>query len=201
MSEASTLFQSELKTKQQAIDSLHTSLRTTSIQLGESRREFEALQEKLKAQQIARQKVSNLTRAYDEEEYRLRHYQPSDNPVDLSTAGAWEAELDGAMEAASAAGSGFANGAALPPPGSLQARVNAIRARSNDTRRAVSELKAQSRDVELKYRHLVSLCTRCPENEVDALLEGLTRAVESERGDLEIGRVRRFLGGVEGIVH
>ena len=73
MSEASTLFQSELKTKQQSIDSLHASLRTTSIQLGESRREFEALQEKLKAQQIARQKVSNLTRAFDEEDYRLQH--------------------------------------------------------------------------------------------------------------------------------
>ena len=201
MSEASTLFQSELKTKQQSIDSLHASLRTTSIQLGESRREFEALQEKLKAQQIARQKVSNLTRAFDEEDYRLQHYQRPDNPVDPNTAGAWEDELAANLDASRGSESEFAKRTSTVPVGVLQARINAIRTRSNDTRRAVAELKAQSRDVELKYRHLVSLCTRCPEGDVDALLEGLTRAVESERGDLEIGRVRRFLGGVEGIVH
>jgi hypothetical protein len=34
---------------------------------------------------------------------------------------------------------------------------------------------------------------------VDTLLDTLTRAVESEKGELEMARVRRFLGGVEGV--
>ncbi|KAH8879201.1 start control protein cdc10 [Thozetella sp. PMI_491] len=198
LSETSTLFQSELKTKQAALDSLHTALRTTSSQLGDSRREFEALQERLKAQQLARQKVHNLTRAFEEEDFRLRHSQPPNDMVDPTDAGAWETDLATSMDTG-AAGADLSNG--VPPAAVLRSRISALRNRSNDMRRAVSELKAKSKDVELKYRHLVSLCTRCPENDVDALLDGLTRAVESERGDLEIGRVRRFLGGVEGVVH
>ncbi len=201
LSETSTLFQSELKTKQQAIDSLHASLRTASTQLGDSRREYEALLEKMKAQQLARQKVMNLSRAFEEEDYRLRHSQPPNDAVDPDDAGAWEAELNGALDGANGAGSELVNGTALAPVSVLRSRISAVRNRSNDMSRAVSELKAKSRDVELKYRHLVSLSTRCPESEVDALLEGLMRAVESERGDLEISRVRRFLGGVEGAVH
>ena len=31
------------------------------------------------------------------------------------------------------------------------------------------------------------------------LLGGLVRAVQSEKGELEIGRVRKFLGGVDGV--
>jgi regulatory protein SWI6 len=55
--------------------------------------------------------------------------------------------------------------------------------------------------VEIKYRRVVALCTGVPETEVDAVVDGLLKAVESEKDELEIGRVRRFLGGVEGVVH
>lgn len=88
----------------------------------------------------------------------------------------------------------------LPKTKVLRARSNALRAQLAQTRTKVNNLKAQSKERELKYRKLVSLCTRRPEEEVDQLLDTLTRAVESEKGELEIGRVRRFLGGVEGEV-
>jgi hypothetical protein len=45
------------------------------------------------------------------------------------------------------------------------------------------------------------LCTGISEEEVDTVLDSLVRAVESEKGELEVGRVRRFLGGVDTVVH
>ncbi|KAJ4289347.1 transcriptional regulator swi6 [Collariella sp. IMI 366227] len=162
ISESSSLFQNELKKKQESIDALHSSLRTNSAQVGEARRHLEGLQEKLRAQQLARQKVFNLKRAYQQ-----------------------DTTSDGCPERISRRCSGRG--------------CNALRDRSAQTRRAVEALQARSKERELKYRRLVSLCTKRPETEVDTLLETLTRAVESEKGELEIGRVRRFLGGVEGV--
>lgn len=64
---------------------------------------------------------------------------------------------------------------------------------------SVGLLKGRSKEVEVKYRRVVALCTGVPESEVDVVIDGLLRAVESEKGDLEIGRIRRFLGGVDGV--
>ncbi|KAB5576615.1 hypothetical protein GE09DRAFT_992131 [Coniochaeta sp. 2T2.1] len=198
LTETSTLFQSELRTKQQAIDSLHATLRTTSTQVGEARRALEALQEKVREQQLARQKVANLSQACKEEEFHVRQLEQSQGSLDVAAAAAWESELDMAVEAAR---TGNGASVSLPSTAVLRARINAVRMRSNETKRAVSALKGRSRDVELKYKHLVSLCTRTPVAEVDTVLDGLTRAVESEKGDLEIARIRKFLGGVEEVAH
>lgn len=149
-------------------------------------------------QQIARQNVLNLSRACEEENYLVLQLEQAHGRLDAARATAWEKELDTVLETV-ASGSGAP--IALPSSAVLRARINAMRARSNETRRAVGGLKARGRDVELKYRHLVSLCTRRPDSEVDTLLDGLTRAVESEKAELEITRVRRFLGGVEGVAH
>jgi hypothetical protein len=201
LSETSGIFQTELKTKQQSIDSLHSSLRTTSTQIGDARRILSTLQEKVKEQQLARQKVVNLNRACEEENFRVLHLEQSHGPLDAAAA-SWESELETNLDAvASGSVPSSAVASAMPSASVLRARISAIRARSNETRRAVSGLKGRSRDVELKYRHLVSLCTHRPDGEVDTLLDGLTRAVESEKGELEITRVRRFLGGVEGVAH
>ncbi|KAK0622052.1 hypothetical protein B0T17DRAFT_494706 [Bombardia bombarda] len=227
--ESSTLFQTEMKKKQETIDSLHNSLRTTSAQVGECRRTLAALQDKLQAQQLARQKVVNLTRAAQEEEYNLLQLEQRHGRLDVSIANAWEMELDATLDQSnnndnngnlqvqqsqgnngrqSTGGSNQSviNGhnsnqqrqVMLPSTAVLRARINALRERERQTRQAVATLQARSKERELKYRKLVSLCTRRPETEVDALLDTLTRAVESEKGELEIGRVRRFLGGVDG---
>ncbi|KAL2020634.1 hypothetical protein VTK56DRAFT_8124 [Thermocarpiscus australiensis] len=217
--ESSSLFQSELKKKQESIDSLHNSLRTTSAQVGEARRTLETLQEKLKAQQLARQKVLNLSRACEEQEYHLSQLEQRHGRLDVASANAWEMELEAVLAAVAASNSqaGATDSTAAPPVNGdypdfiqeqvsklpsatvLRARIKALCECSNQTRRAVEALRAQSKERELKYRRLVALCTRRPESEVDSLLDTLTRAVESEKGELEIGRVRRFLGGVEGV--
>ncbi|KAK4040690.1 hypothetical protein C8A01DRAFT_15496 [Parachaetomium inaequale] len=213
ITESSSLFQNELKKKQESIDSLHSSLRTTSSQVGEARRTLESLQEKLKAQQLARQKVFNLKRACQEEEYQLLQLEQRHGRLDVDAANAWEMELEMVLDGIAAArtqqpqpaengyypGSAEEQAARLPSAAVLRARLNALRDRSIQTRRAVEALQARSKDRELKYRRLVALCTRRPETEVDTLLDTLTRAVESEKGELEITRVRRFLGGVEGV--
>jgi hypothetical protein len=220
ITESSSLFQTELKKKQESVDTLHSSLRTTSAQVGEARRTLEALQEKLKAQQLARQKVFNLKRACQEEEYQLLQLEQRHGRLDVASANAWEMELEMVLDEISASAgaqqqqqqqqqpteNGFYPGATaeeqvsrLPSATVLRARVNALRSRSVQTQRAVEALRARSKEKELKYRRLVALCTRRPETEVDTLLDTLTRAVESEKGELEMARVRRFLGGVEGV--
>ena len=79
----------------------------------------------------------------------------------------------------------------------LRARIKALRERRDLTRRNVVALRGRSRHTEVKYRRLVSLCASVPEGDVEVVIDNLLRAVESEKGELELSRVRRFLGGVE----
>jgi regulatory protein SWI6 len=196
LNETGSTFQGDMKVKQAALDSLHTSLRTTSTQLSEARRTLDALQATARQQQLARQRVGNLSHAREDEKVRLSQEQSRTGQT-KAVNGAWETELGAVLEAASnneAAG-------LLPSAAVLRARINAVTNRREMTRKMVFALKGRSRDVEIKYRKVVALCTSVPEGEVDAVVEGLLRAVESEKGELELGRVRRFLGGVEGVVH
>lgn len=186
-----------MKAKQVSLDTLHSTLRTTSSQLGDARRTLEHLSATLKKQQLARQKVANLSHAREEEQIRLMKDQSNSSQPNPSTS--WQTELAAMLEAAE--DSPTAGGESLLPPAAvLKARVRALEGRRDMTRKMVHALKGRSRDVEVKYRRVVALCTGVQEAEVDAVVDGLLKAVESEREELEIGRVRRFLGGVEGVV-
>ncbi|WYZ44764.1 hypothetical protein EsH8_VIII_000080 [Colletotrichum jinshuiense] len=196
LNEASSTFQGEVKTKQAVIESLHSTLRTTSAQLGEAKRNLEAMQATLRKQQLARQKVSNLSHAREEEQIRLMQEQKRAGRTDALSS-SWETELSAALETA---GSND-EGGLLPAAAVLKARLNAVSARRDVTRKMAGALKGRSKDVEVKYRRVVAMCTGVPEDQVDAVVDGLLRAVESEKGELEVERVRRFLGGVEGVVH
>jgi hypothetical protein len=189
-----------MKSKQASLDTLHSTLRTTSTQLGEARRSLEHLSATLKKQQLARQKVANLSHAREDEQVRLMQEQSRTSQPNPSSS--WETELSAMLEAADdTSGGGFSGEGLLPSAAVLRARVNAVQGRRDMTRKMVSALKGRSRDVEVKYRRVVALCTGVQEAEVDAVVDGLLKAVESEHEELEIGRVRRFLGGVEGVVH
>ncbi|KAI1413951.1 apses-domain-containing protein [Hypoxylon sp. FL1857] len=194
LNETSTSFHSELKKKQQDVDSLHASLRTTSTQLGDARRQLETLTAAAKSQSLTRQKISNLSRGRTEEQKRMLQLEQSYGRVDPNSS--WEAELTSALESA---GGDAPNATLLPSPAVLRSRIQAFRSRTDAMRKSVGLFKGRSRDVEVKYRRVVSLCTGVAENEVDAVIDGLLRAVESEKGELEIGRIRRFLGGVDGV--
>ncbi|KAH7163439.1 hypothetical protein B0J13DRAFT_431670 [Dactylonectria estremocensis] len=198
LSETGSTFSQEMKTKQASLDSLHSTLRTTSTQLGESRRSLEHLAATLKKQQLARQKVANLSHAREDEQVRLMQEQSRTSQPNPSSS--WETELSAMLEAAEDSAPAGEEGM-LPSAAVLKARIRALEGRREMTRKMVYALKGRSRDVEVKYRRVVALCTGVQEAEVDAVVDGLLKAVESEHDELEIGRVRRFLGGVEGVVH
>ncbi|KAL6808906.1 hypothetical protein GGI42DRAFT_340175 [Trichoderma sp. SZMC 28013] len=201
LNETGATFQQEMKSKQASLDNLHSTLRTTSTQLGEARRSVEQITATLKKQQLARQKVANLTHAREDDQFRIMNEQS--NAAQSNPSSSWETELAAMLEAAEEASTsaGFASEGMLPSATILRARIRAIESRREVTRKMVMALKGRSRDVEVKYRRVVALCTGVPETEVDAVVDGLLKAVESEKDELEIGRVRRFLGGVEGVVH
>lgn len=168
--------------------------------MGEARRITEILQKKYNSQQLNHQKVANLRRASEEEEFKLVQLETRHGRLDVQSVMAWELDLEATIRAAESNPESRPSLAEnLPSAAVLRARFNALRSRTDETRRFVAELKEKSTERELKYRRLVSLCTRRPEAEVDALLDTLTRAVESEIGDVDITRIRRFLGGVEAV--
>ncbi|KAI0508861.1 hypothetical protein F5B22DRAFT_638412 [Xylaria bambusicola] len=194
LNETSNGFQAEVKKKQTDLDSLHATLRSTSTQLHDARRTLESLQAAAKSQSYTRQKVFNLTRGREEEQKRLAKIEQNQGPLDESSL-SWEAGLQSLPELGS-------NGerrddGSIPSATVLRARIQALKNRTELTRTGVASLKSRSKDIEIKYRRLVTLCTGTPENEVDTALDNLVRAVESEKGELDFGRVRRFLGGID----
>ncbi|PFH57490.1 hypothetical protein XA68_15003 [Ophiocordyceps unilateralis] len=199
LSDTGAAFQQEMKSKQASLDALHATLRTASTQLGDARRNVEHLTAAVKKQQLARQRVANLAHAREDEQMRLMNEQSRSSQPNPSSS--WETELSAMLEAAEESSAGFGREAMLPSAAVLRARIRAIEGRRDVTRKMVQALKGRSRDVEVKYRRVVALCTRVKENEVDAVIDNLVKAVESEREELDVGRVRRFLSGVEGVVH
>lgn len=83
----------------------------------------------------------------------------------------------------------------LPRPSALRAHLSAHKASNQELSAQVTVLKGRSSEIESQYRKVVSMCTGVEEGNVDAVLEGLVAAVESERmrGVEEVGRVREFL--------
>ncbi|KAI3319491.1 apses-domain-containing protein [Xylariaceae sp. AK1471] len=198
LNETSNSFQSEVKKKQVDLDSLHASLRSTSTQLSDARRTLEQLQVAAKSQLLTRQKIFNLTRGREEEQKRLAKLEQSQGPLDDSSI-LWEAELQSLPDLGSQ--NEWRDDGSIPSATVLRARIQALRNRTELTRTGVASLKSRSKDNEIKYRKVVALCTGISEEEVDMVLDSLVRAVESEKGELEVGRVRRFLGGVDTVVH
>jgi len=198
LNETTSGFQTELKKKQKDLDALHASLRTTSTEMGESKRTLESLQARLKAQSLGRQKTMNLTRGLEEEQKRLSRLEQ--NLPGLNTGNEWEVKVTSALDEVAKGADANTVSSSLPAAGVLRARVQALKHRNEATKKSVTQLRARSKDIEMKYKQLVALCTSIQESDVDAVVDSLLRAVESEKGDLEIGRVRRFLGGVDGVV-
>ncbi|KAI0400131.1 hypothetical protein F4802DRAFT_610328 [Xylaria palmicola] len=196
LNETSNSFQGEVKKKQTDLDGLHATLRSTSTQLNDARRTLESLQVAARSQLLTRQKIFNLTRGREEEQKRLAKIEQSQGPLDKNSI-AWEMGLQSLPEPG-AQGERQDDGS-IPSATVLRARIQALKNRTELTRTGVASLKSRSKEIEIKYRKVVALCTGISEDEVDTVLDGLVRAVESEKGELEVGRVRRFLGGVDTI--
>lgn len=190
LAETAALAQEELSKKQQTLEELQTALRANSSKLAETRRNVEAVKEKLRQQQINKQQVANLSRELEKLQYTMGHVDNAQASEQSNSAAAWEDELITAITAGKPA-------SALSDAKILRARLKATTEVLSTMKDKVASLQGSSRDIEYKYRRLVSLAANCPEDQVDDLLQSLVRAVQSEKGELEIGRVKKFLGGVD----
>lgn len=190
LSETAAVAQEELSKKQQTLEELQAALRANSSKLAETRRNVEAVKERLRQQQINKQQVANLSRELERLQYSMGHVDNVQASAQSNSAAAWEDELDMALSSGKPA-------SALPDATLLRARLKATNDVLSSMKEKVAGLQGTSRDIEYKYRRLVSLAANCPEEHVDDLLQNLVRAVQSEKGELEIGRVRKFLGGVD----
>jgi hypothetical protein len=146
---------------------------------------------------LTRQKIINLSRGREDELKRLAKLEQSQGPLDDRSI-LWEADLQSLPGLGNQ--SEWRDDGSIPSATVLRARIQALRNRTELTRTGVASLKSRSKDIEIKYRKVVALCTGISEEEVDMILDGLVRAVESEKSELEVGRVRRFLGGVDTVV-
>lgn len=190
LSDASSTFQQEIKAKQTSIDGIHANLRVSSTQLTDARKTLEQLQATVKKQQVSRQIISNLAHARQDNGSN----GGNGNAQAHNDISSWETELSTVLESSVEPDAGF-----LPSSLVLKTRIKALEGRAEATKNMVHALKGRSRDVEVKYRRVIAICTSVPEGEVDAVVDGLLKAAESESDHLDPGRVRRFLGGVEGV--
>ncbi|PQE28775.1 hypothetical protein CJF32_00003980 [Rutstroemia sp. NJR-2017a WRK4] len=190
-------FGKEVEAKQLQIDSIHAKLREASATLGEERRAFEARQERHRQREERALKIANLTRAAEEEALRLSQLQQQLNqPTSELDMSVGDADRDLVVNLPEDGNPAEIN---IPAKEVLQARINAYRANNEHLEREAKELKEKDSGRIKKYKRIISLCTRVDEAEVDKLVGRLARALESERGEVEMGRVRELLGKFEGM--
>jgi hypothetical protein len=190
-----------MQAKQSVIDSIHNQLRESSAQLGEERRRLERLQVRAKQREERKQKIANLRKATVEEQFRISqlHHGQICRETEMRLGDADRAfQLPPNIDPGAALHDPRVAGS-LPPASALQARLNAFVTNNEALESEVRGLKGKSRDLEKKYRRVIGLCTRVEENKIDSVLDNLCRAVDSEHGDVELGRVRDFLQKVEGV--
>jgi len=85
----------------------------------------------------------------------------------------------------------------LSPAHFLEARTLAYRSNNDNLRKEVKELRGRSNALERKLKKVVCLSTGTPEDKLEEMIGGLITALESEQGEVDVGKVRSFLRRVE----
>ncbi|KAF2108894.1 apses transcription factor-like protein [Lophiotrema nucula] len=88
----------------------------------------------------------------------------------------------------------------LPSIQTLRHRLEVYALNNQNLASRNRQLKEKDGQLEQMYRKVVSLCTKVDEDKIDAVLEGLVQALDSDPLDgVEVGRVKEFLRKVEGV--
>jgi len=210
LTETSTSFKSELQQKQSLIDQTHLKLREATSLLADERRRLASLEARATTRNTLRQQVANLRRANaihrDEHARSMNH---GAGPVPELKEDVKVGEADAGLQIDTKL---FPPGtdpnnltpqqlaalAAMPSTVVLQARTEAYKVTNKRLEQQATQLKSQSFELEAQMKRVISLCTGVEEGKVDAMLESLKAAVESERGgEVDVGRLREFLRRVE----
>lgn len=193
----------EMETKQVAIDSIHTQLRDSSKQLGEERRCLEQREARVNERNERKFKIANFRRAEEEERNSLARLQQEQGQMGNGDVSMMIGDADKGymMLPPNIPGAAVVHdhrlAASLPSPTVLRNTTNAYTNNNQSLELGVKGLKSKSRDLEAKYRKLITLCVSVPDSKVDELLGPLITAVDSEQEEVELGRVRDFLQKVE----
>ena len=221
LTETEAEFRKEMDKKQIKIDEIHAQLRDASGECGERRRKVEAYKTEGNNREARKLKIDNLARAWEDEGSKLLQLQgkPGEAVTQLSREiDAVLGDADKPLAIPEPAASVLAKinydpqqplvlsptdrqalATSLPPLHVLRARVNAYKGNNQELEEQVMRLQSKSSEQAAKYRKLISLCTGEEEASIDTKLENLMRAVESERPDVELGRVRDFLQRAYGV--
>ena len=211
-------FSTELREKQELLDNTNRALKDSSNALVEERRQLEELQAKAREKDELKQKIQNLKRSANELRSEISQGEPELNGV-MDNVSVGEADkgldFDGRQEEIPHV---FPNGDPSPREmltqeqvaflssldleraEVLSGRVKAYQRHNQGLEQRTRELKSKSRELEERYKKIVSLCTKVDVKSVDQVLDSLLQAVVSEQKEnVELGRVREFLRMVQGV--
>ena len=211
ISESQTSFKSEIQAKQSLIDQTHARLREESSIFTDERRRLEDLNQRLNQRKSTSQQIANLQRAnYD---YRQQWSRAGNDPKELredvkigdADSGL---EIDQKVippnlldnlnpsrplsEQLSPAQLSYVS--KLRPAPILAARQRGYVKTNRRLEARLKDLQSRSSVLEGQMRQVLALCTGLSEDKVEAMVEALMQAVESEREeDLDMARLRGFL--------
>lgn len=229
LNQTSQNYATELAKKQTQIDANTSTLKSIAQQHKEELAKVEVLQGRAQDRLERQQKVVNLRRAIAEARQNLASKNLSVS-VKTEETGAGEdidlsrlpSEDDGGVEdddedMDSADQTTYLD--SLPSASTLRAHLDAYKIQTTSLNRTHAQLEKRSTHFEQQYRKIVALCTGVPEGSVEANLDELVAAVESEgfgeiapgatnaaagraqqaRRDVDMGKVRDFLRRVEAV--
>ncbi|KAF5316571.1 hypothetical protein D9619_006461 [Psilocybe cf. subviscida] len=210
----STEFQSEIKTKQDALDVTQMHLRAATRELSEQRKQIGKWQEKCGELDQVAQRVRNVENALREEEMfdwtgrvemdggdggvgggpAFQYRGLGATVIGVAVDGVQRAEADGEEEP-------------LPMDNSPATLIKLRRMRAWHARMEalvqarLKGLQGATAEKEFQCKKIVALCTGLPIDKVEDMLENLVIAVESESQIVDLGRVSGFMQKVrDGII-
>ncbi|KAJ6581499.1 transcription factor [Mycena capillaripes] len=225
----STDFQSEIKSKQDALDVTQAHLRAATRELSEQRKQIQAWQARCGELDQISQRVRNIEKALVEED-QFDWTGRSNGSGDPDAEGEVEDETEDANAGdENNGGPAFqwrgtnstmvgvggsidisANVDAEPPIPPTDSVASLIRlrrlklwhARMEDLMKArLKGLQGASAEKEYQCKKIVALCAQIPIDKVEEMLENLVMAVESEAQIVDIGRVSGFMQKVrDGVI-
>ncbi|KAK7015314.1 hypothetical protein R3P38DRAFT_1409226 [Favolaschia claudopus] len=217
----STDFQSEIKSKQDALDVTQAHLRAATRELSEQRKQVQAWQARCGDLDQISQRVRNIEKALIEED-QFDWTGRSNGSGDPDAEGEVEDETEDANAGdennggpafqwrgtnSTMVGVGESIDIAehvepeppLPPVDSVTSLIRLRRlklwhARMEDLMKArLKGLQGASAEKEYQCKKIVALCAQIPIDKVEEMLENLVVAVESESSIVDIGRVSGFM--------
>lgn len=206
-------FQSEIKDKEEILNKTNAALKESGSSLIEEKKKLEELTRSAQAKEELEQKIKNLKRFTQELRDQLSATSKVQNNVQVGEADKG-LNLDGRIYKVDQLFPGGVQDlgnsldqeqitllTSLERAEVLTGRVQAYQTHNALLENEARGLRGKSKELEEKYRKIISLCTGTPEAKVDDLLEQLVQAVISEQKDMassvDLTRVRDFLHMVQ----